>query len=414
MTFTRSAKLAFLQTKNCILPVRLLCILIEFYAQSLQTRQRARLLITFLQILKQKIAYFYLAKLAYLDAQYSKALNLLESYLQTKPDNVDALYLKMRLLVFLKKGKEFLKTFELCLKNSNRLKTFIEAAALVENEKELQQFLDITKANENNFAKFQNNQAIIKNELSNAAKNAKNYALAKQYAKESLFLKQKTTQKLPMRYKDAKEALRDLAVLLEKNGIEMFLISGLFLGAIREKNILKHDYDLDVGIDAMNLETLQNIFSSSPVWTLKNTRYKGGIQANHSNGVYVDVFFHYEENGFLYHDGDFVRWKNSPFELERREFLGSHFLMPKDFELYLSENYGKEWRKNKNSKEYNTFLDTPNMEITNKEEYILCLMKLLKSEFAKDNEERILTALLMQGEQQFVQEYKELYKGKKL
>ncbi|MBX7491156.1 hypothetical protein [Helicobacter turcicus] len=414
MTFKASLKKAFIETKGEFFITRLLCAFFEYYFQSLKTQKKAFLILKILSIFKQDISLFYKAKIEYFKGDFHKALFLLESLKPNK--NPDICYLKARVLSLLGQKEQAFLLLEQSLKSFSRLKGFIELVNLSTNKEEFALVKKLFDENKDNFAHFQNNKKEFLKWLAQAAINAKEYQFAKQFLKESLFLflknpRKKFQAKQIMRTKDAKEALEDLAELLALNKITMFLISGVFLGCVRSKSFIEHDYDIDVGVFGVSLESLHEIFTKSPCFVLKNPHYQGGVQLYHLNGIYIDVFLHFEEHGFIYHDGDFVRWKNTAFELCEYEFLGKKYLAPKDYDLYLRENYGVTYMQSKNSKTYYTFLDTPNMQILNKEEFIICLYESLFKEFALFNETRILDKLKELNEKSFVTEYLDFKKG---
>jgi len=413
MTFKASLKKAFIETKGEFFITRLLCAFFEYYFQSLKTQRKAFFILKILSIFKQSISLFYKAKIEYFKGDFHKALALLSSLKSSK--NPDIYYFKAKILSLLGQKEQAFLLLEQSLKNSSRLKGFIELANLSTNEKEFKRITKLFDENKDNFANFKNNKATLLKWFAKAAINAKEYNLAKQALKEALFIFLKNPKqfqtKQTMRLKDAKEALEDLAQLLALHKITMFLVSGVFLGCVRERNFIKHDYDLDVGVFEVSLEALREIFVKSPCFVLKNPYYQGGVQLYHLNGIYIDVFLHFENEGFIYHDGDFLRWKNTAFELCEYEFLGKRYLAPKDYDLYLRENYGFDYLQSKDSKAYHTLLDTPNMEILNKEEFIAHLYALLFSQFALFNEERILNKLKELNEESFVREYLDFKKG---
>lgn len=162
---------------------------------------------------------------------------------------------------------------------------------------------------------------------------------------------------------EAKTCLADLKEHFSRGGVDFFLISGIFLGAVRDGTIIGHDKDIDVGVDeAVGLERVKNIFRQSKTFVIREIPSKRSVYLLHCSGVKVDVFMHYHEYGRYWHEGPKVRWWNTPFKLSPIAFLGESYLAPADAGRYLSENYG-EWRTPVS--EFETFVDTPNMEIVN-------------------------------------------------
>ena len=167
---------------------------------------------------------------------------------------------------------------------------------------------------------------------------------------------------------EASACLSDLRQEFERSGVQFFLISGTFLGAYRESDILGHDKDIDVGVDeSVSLDTLHNLFEASTCFVVRDISSTRSLYLRHANGVEVDVFAHYMEDGRYWHEGQKVRWWNSPFDLADIEFLGGTYKVPANADQYLTENYGQ-WKTP--VADFETFIDTPNMEITNRD-YIL-------------------------------------------
>ncbi len=417
MTFKALLRKTYRETRGFFFLSRFACLGVEFYLQSSKNHKKALLILQILQVLRQSLAYFYSAKMAYIYGDFKQSLKNLELFLQKNPKHTDATYLKCQILELLEQKDEAFLLLETLLKNSSRVKTWFILASLISSQKDLEKLQRLYKQNINNFKRFTQKLDEILRHFTRAALNGGDFLLAKVYLKEALFIflkrayKAKEAQKakfIPkenMRFKDAKEALNDLKSLCEKENITMFLISGTFLGCVREKSILAHDYDIDVGVYFSDLNRLRELFIKNPNFVLKSHTYQGGVQVHHNNGVYIDVFLHYEENGLIYHNGDFMRWKNTPFELIKYEFLGDLYLVPKDYELYLRENYGEDWRVPKNSNEFNSFLDTPNIEILDKQRMVIFLYELLFKSFALKNEKQILEALRFYKEDDFVKEY---------
>jgi tetratricopeptide (TPR) repeat protein len=160
---------------------------------------------------------------------------------------------------------------------------------------------------------------------------------------------------------DAEIALHDLKQALDKQGIEFFLVSGTLLGCVREHGIIGHDKDIDVGFDErFPVGLVRDCMLNSPHFTLFDVPFENNVYVQHSNGVAIDIFRHYMCEGKYYHEGIKVKWWNTPFDLQPVEFLGGEYLIPTDYDTYLTENYGN-WRVPVS--EFETFVDTPNMEV---------------------------------------------------
>jgi len=182
-----------------------------------------------------------------------------------------------------------------------------------------------------------------------------------------------------------KDAFDSLKTVLDKFGINsrLFIISGTFLGCIRERDFIKHDYDIDLGImeddistgflDAINnLEGFRAPVLDFPCFKeydhqteelcFKKCSKPSLIKLFSSSGLQIDIFTHYLEDQTIWHGSSLHRWDNSYFELVEYDFLGLSVLGPKDYEQYLTENYG-DWRTP--VKEFNCSTGTPNTAIAN-------------------------------------------------
>ena len=117
----------------------------------------------------------------------------------------------------------------------------------------------------------------------------------------------------------------------------------------------------------------------------------------------IDIFIHYREGKKVYHLGAKAKWFNTEFSLKEYLFLNQIFLGAENADLYLSENYGIDWKEPKSI--FDSVLDTPNAVITNQEEFVIHLYKLLMSRYSLSQQQRILNELVTYGEGNFVEKY---------
>jgi phosphorylcholine metabolism protein LicD len=139
---------------------------------------------------------------------------------------------------------------------------------------------------------------------------------------------------------------------LAKLGVRMFLSDGTLLGAIRERDFIAHDTDIDVGVFAEEVEPhLINI-----VQELGNARFKKGshgIKFNPLGRPRVDINFYYREATLRYHvvyvskigkkgkrRRHFYRYEYPDFGLITHDFLGAIFFVPDSPKEYLRLQYG--------------------------------------------------------------------------
>ncbi|MGH8875993.1 MAG: LicD family protein [Stackebrandtia sp.] len=161
-------------------------------------------------------------------------------------------------------------------------------------------------------------------------------------------------------------AFEDLHRALDGAGIPYFIAAGTALGLVRQGRPLSADNDIDVGVfeEDFDREALVKIFAKNPRFDFDvvHPRTKK-VGLKHRGGSPIDIFRFYRDGEKMYHDAVFVRWGNSPFEVERREFEGLRLPLPADSDKYLTENYG-DWRTPFPG--FDAFIgeDAPNVETT--------------------------------------------------
>ncbi len=179
---------------------------------------------------------------------------------------------------------------------------------------------------------------------------------------------------------DARAALRDLADALPVESWPWYVISGTFLGVVREHGFLAHDYDIDVGItyDADLVRRMVAVLEANPHFVVKKVddaqtvvetapgRYAlrrdlALVKLIHASGINVDIFVHHRDGEVLWHGSSIHRWENRAFGLVPYELAGVAVQGPDDPERYLTENYG-DWRTPVT--EFNCTTGTPNLVIT--------------------------------------------------
>lgn len=177
---------------------------------------------------------------------------------------------------------------------------------------------------------------------------------------------------------DARQALEDIARFLPNKDWPWYVVSGTFLGLHREGGFLSHDYDIDLGINAedVDLDALLDKLRKSNNFTIGKLDYHYEVLGNgsqrtlrtrlsiiklvHKNGLQIDLFIHYTENGRCWHGSSIHRWENTPFKLIERKFEGVTVLAPENADLYLTENYG-DWQTP--VKEFDCTTGTPNLVV---------------------------------------------------
>jgi len=127
-------------------------------------------------------------------------------------------------------------------------------------------------------------------------------------------------------------------------GIDFFLIMGILLGAIREKNFIKWDWDVELGFFTESIidrvDEIKNKFENKQFKVeLVDSSYKNfKINLFHNGNKYTLWGLHY--------NGDYLRRKNFKFprkyflEFEEINFKGMQYKIPNNTEELLEYIYG--------------------------------------------------------------------------
>lgn len=141
--------------------------------------------------------------------------------------------------------------------------------------------------------------------------------------------------------------LRDLQEAMQASGIPYFFAAGTALGIVRDGRPLDHDHDIDVGVFEADWHTeqLTSAFRNHARFCLEPVKTDSKrLRLTHRNGADLDIFPFYRESEHVYHDGKFLRWRNTPFDIQQYETgKGEKLPVPDNVEQYLTENYG-DWR----------------------------------------------------------------------
>lgn len=214
---------------------------------------------------------------------------------------------------------------------------------------------------------------------------------------------------------DAVLALHDIAEMLPIDDWPWYIISGTFLGHHREGGFLKHDYDIDIGINAEDINVdkliahlkqqtsfaIQRIDNSFEIIKEANGQRSldtriSIVKLLHPNGVPIDIFIHYTENGQRWHGSVIHKWVNTPFGLVRSTMEGVVVNCPDNADLYLSENYGQ-WQTPVT--DFDCTTGTPNLTISHNFKSLALFIRRLAYFSAHDTQQakKLLNTLQRSG-----------------
>ena len=152
----------------------------------------------------------------------------------------------------------------------------------------------------------------------------------------------------------ALDNLRDTVEILNDLGLYWWLEAGTCLGAIREKDFIEHDTDIDIGVlglqmkDELAIEMVKRGFVFHYIY---GTKYNGYEMSFIRGGIKVDVFYFYKNDGIIYtsiwnkQEQIILDFPAKLFnDLREIDFLGLRVRVPNPPEEYLTIRYGN-WRE---------------------------------------------------------------------
>lgn len=201
-------------------------------------------------------------------------------------------------------------------------------------------------------------------------------------------------------------ALIDFDQLCSDIDQEYFLVSGTFLGAVRDGAFIGYDHDIDLGVfeDRLSHKLLPALQQSSNFRVSRvdhvyfrqtegiNTNYELSeqpilIRIAHQSGVSIDIFIHFYEDDLVWHGTSAQRWDNRNFTLKDFPFLDRTFKGAENFDLYLTENYGENWRIPQS--DFDSNFDTPNINFINSANGLVFFAWLVSQSVLKNRPERV-------------------------
>lgn len=343
--------------------------------------------------------YFYLAESYLLQNDSVLSKKYISKFLEKYPHHPDASYLLVQIEILQGHKQQAKERLQKLLGYSQRKKTWQVLSNLVDTSMEFDEYEKIFRQYHPHYENKKLPYDLICY-LSNAAWRGTRDDFALKLWKEQWSFRGEKQEgdvipKFSRRYTDksATIALSAIKQCLDKAEIPFFLISGTLLGCIRESKLLRHDKDIDIGVwDTHTIQKLTDAVKESGCFYVLPNYSQDILVIRHTNGTTIDIFVHHREANDYWHAGGKCSWHNSPFELIYHKFLGDYYLIPKDYDLYLTENYGSDWHIPKI--DFDSTLDTPNMKIIdNVAMQIYLYKKLFCIKDHSINKERIISLL---------------------
>ena len=154
----------------------------------------------------------------------------------------------------------------------------------------------------------------------------------------------------------ARENVKTISEILESLKIKWWLDAGTCLGAIREKDFIDHDTDIDIGLVINNPASIWYLSRELLKQGFSLIRDFGTIETGYEFswrkwGIKTDFFFYYERDDILwspvfkYKKQIIAEYDKKLFEnLKEIDFLGIKAFVPNPPEEYLKARYGN-WKE---------------------------------------------------------------------
>jgi phosphorylcholine metabolism protein LicD len=167
----------------------------------------------------------------------------------------------------------------------------------------------------------------------------------------------------------ALEMLQKICILLNDNNIPYVLEAGTLLGIIRENRLLPWDNDVDITITEQFVDELLELQEKIEElgYRMKVRRFKQDLGPFKKGMIrmikiqtkrwlffkgysLMDIFVKYDIEGayqwVISTQNPVLKKAPKHFYDQKKvhEFMGTHYLIPADYEDYLEYHYGKDWR----------------------------------------------------------------------
>ena len=132
--------------------------------------------------------------------------------------------------------------------------------------------------------------------------------------------------------------------VMDKHGIPFVFLGGTLMGAVREKDFISHDDDIDLGIDIKNLQSVIDILPEFIDKGFAIARYdRRCIISIIRKGQYVDLAFFEKYNETTSSCSGWLVLTQFLEDTDYIEFKGEKYLAPREYKEYLRCEFGDNW-----------------------------------------------------------------------
>lgn len=170
-------------------------------------------------------------------------------------------------------------------------------------------------------------------------------------------MKDKVKTKKPKKVLNKEISLKNLSLLhslLKKHNIPYWLQDGTLLGLTRDKDLISHDNDTDIGLFFSDFKEKPWIIDEIAAHGFSLIRVLGEMDNSLlltfvKDGEKVDFFFYYKNNNKVYHssftkfENQIVNYEYAPFNIKDITVKGFTFSVPENEVKFIETKYGSNW-----------------------------------------------------------------------